>query len=112
MWCGTLKGVKVDFSLVCQMLLHVFSLECEDKKFLAVKKAIGKFAKMSTKWHYSEEKHKEIKNGHCGLFFSLVCSFGHFGVTWHFNTNCTGSLITISLWRLNETYGSRNQEDV
>ena len=58
MHCGTLKGVKVDFNLVCQMLLHVFALECEDKRFIAVKKVIDEFAKLSTKWHYYEEKHK------------------------------------------------------
>lgn len=52
MWCGTLKGVKVDFNLVCQMLLHVFALECEDKRFKLVKKAIEKYAKLSTKWEY------------------------------------------------------------
>ena len=57
MWCGTLKGVKVDFRLVCQMLLHVFALECEDKRFLTVKKVIGKFAKLSDKWSYYAEKH-------------------------------------------------------
>ena len=57
MWCGTLKGLKVDFRLVCQMLLHVFALECEDKRFLAVKKVIGKFAKLSDKWSYYAEKH-------------------------------------------------------
>ena len=58
MHCGTLKGVKVDFNLVCQMLLHVFALECEDKRFIAVKKVIDEFAKLSTKWHCYEEKHK------------------------------------------------------
>jgi hypothetical protein len=57
MWCGTLKGVKVDFGLVCQMLLHVFALECEDRRFTAIKKAIQKYAKLSDKWHYYEEKH-------------------------------------------------------
>ena len=57
MWCVTLKGVKVDVRLVCQMLLHVFALECEDKRFLAVKKVIGKFAKLSDKWCYYAEKH-------------------------------------------------------
>ena len=57
MWCVTLKGVKVDFRLVCQMLLHVFALECEDKRFLTVKKVIGKFAKLSDKWSYYAEKH-------------------------------------------------------
>jgi len=57
MWCGTLKGVKVDFRLVCQMLLHVFYLECKDKRFKAVKKVIEKFAKLSDKWGYYAEKH-------------------------------------------------------
>ena len=61
MWCGTLKGVKVDFRLVCQMLLHVFALECEDKRFKAVKKAIEKFARLSEKWSYYVEKHPEVK---------------------------------------------------
>jgi uncharacterized protein YjbI with pentapeptide repeats len=42
MWCGTLKGVKVDFKLVRQMLLHVFALECKDKRFIAIKTAIKK----------------------------------------------------------------------
>jgi hypothetical protein len=57
MWCGTLKGVKVDFRLVCQMLLHVFALECEDKRFKVVKKAIEKYARVSDKWEYYAEKH-------------------------------------------------------
>jgi hypothetical protein len=57
MWCGTLKGVKVDFRLVCQMLLHVFALECEDKRFKVVKKAIEKYARVSGKWKYYAEKH-------------------------------------------------------
>jgi hypothetical protein len=56
MWCGTLKGVKVDFVLVCQMLLHVFALDCKDKRFTLVKKAIEEYAKLSTKWHYYESK--------------------------------------------------------
>jgi len=56
MWCGTLKDVRVDFRLVCQMLLHIFALKCEDKRFVVVKKVIHKYAKMSDKWHHYEEK--------------------------------------------------------
>jgi len=58
MWCGSF-GVKVDFRIVCQMLLHVFAVDCYDKRFLLVKKAIQKYAKLSDKWHYLERKLKE-----------------------------------------------------
>jgi hypothetical protein len=54
MWCGALKDVRVDFRLVCQMLLHVYALKCGDKRFVKVKKAIEKYAKLSDKWHYYE----------------------------------------------------------
>ena len=57
MWCGTLKDVKVDFKLVCQMLLHVFALKCEDKRFIVIKEAIKKYAELSTKWNYYKEAH-------------------------------------------------------
>jgi hypothetical protein len=60
MWCGTLENVEVDFGLVCQMLLHVFALRCNDKRFLTVKKVIGEFAKLSTKWRYYERKDEKI----------------------------------------------------
>jgi len=58
MWCGALKGIKVDFNLVCQMLLHVFALECADKRFITIKKAIKKYAELSTKWGYYKEIHQ------------------------------------------------------
>jgi hypothetical protein len=58
MWCGTLKGVKVDISLVRQMLLHIFALDCEDKTFKTIKRLIKPFAKLSDKWHYYDEKQK------------------------------------------------------
>jgi len=59
MWCGTLKVVEVDFRLICQMLLHVFALKCKDKRFIAIKKAIKKYAELSEKWGYYEEKQNE-----------------------------------------------------
>ena len=56
MWCGTLKGVKVDFRLVCQMLLHIFALECDDERFIVVKSAIEAYAKLSSKWEFYSQK--------------------------------------------------------
>jgi hypothetical protein len=45
------------------MLLHVFALECEDKKFILVKKAIKKYAKLSVKWSHYKRSNPHHKLG-------------------------------------------------
>ena len=43
LWCGS-KKIKTDMKLVYQLLAHVYVLDCEDKEFKSVQKAIKKFA--------------------------------------------------------------------
>jgi len=43
LWCGS-KDVKVDLKIVYQLLAHVACLECKEKEFEKIKKAIMKYA--------------------------------------------------------------------
>lgn len=46
LWCGS-RSVKVDIRLVRQLLAHVACLDCADKEFVEIKKAILPYAKKS-----------------------------------------------------------------
>jgi uncharacterized protein YjbI with pentapeptide repeats len=46
LWCGS-KNVKVDLKIVYQLLAHVACLDCGEKEFAEIKKAILSFAKKS-----------------------------------------------------------------
>ena len=43
LWCGS-NNVKVDLKIAAQIAAHFCVLDCKDKKYLAAKKAILKFA--------------------------------------------------------------------
>ena len=46
LWCGS-KGVKVDLRIAAQIAAHFCALDCVDKEFMKVRRALLKFAKTS-----------------------------------------------------------------
>lgn len=46
LWCGS-KNVKVDARIAAQLAAHFCVLDCDDPAYIAVRKAILKFAKTS-----------------------------------------------------------------
>ena len=60
LWCGSLKGVKVDARIARQLAYHLCSVVCDDPEFTSARKQILPFA---NKFHRVDEcgKLKKIR---------------------------------------------------